>query len=314
MKATQGLDQSEGALTVKEWLFSVVIPAYNAEQYVREALDSVARQTFTEYEIVVVDDGSSDGTPKQVACWAVDHPRIELRVIQQEHGGIGRARNAGVRGATGTYVAFLDVDDLWMERKLETVALYCQQPKAVELFCHDEWLEENGRRRRLRYGPYATYRQLLFKGNCLSTSATVVRRTKLLEVGGFSDNPRFNGVEDYELWLRLARTGCCIEYIHEPLGIYRVHGRGITSRIEEHCAHYLNVLEAHFESWQPQTAYCRCLMRRRRAAVLRGAGRASLKVGRHREARLWFMKSLLQDPFSWKAWALSTLNLLRISV
>lgn len=290
--------------------FSVVIPAYNAERFIVDALNSVARQTFTEYEIVVVDDGSKDGTSKQVRAWSADHQGIELRLLQQENKGIGQARNTGVRSATGTYVAFLDSDDIWMEQKLETVALRLARPLPAELICHDEWLEEAGHRpRRLTYGPHSTYKEILFKGNPLSTSATVVRRQKLLEVGGFSEDLRFNSVEDYDLWLRLARSGCRIEYVHEVLGTYRQHGQGITSKIEMHCEHYLNVLEAHFSGWQKKTPCYRYLMRRRRAAVLRGACRAFMQRGESREAQRFFLRALFEDPFSWKGWALGILNL-----
>ena len=311
---TAGSWQPGAGLSAGSIIYSVVIPAYNAERFIRQALDSVAKQTFTGYEIVVVDDGSTDGTAREIEAWAEANPAITLLLVRQSNGGIGAARNVGVRAARGQYVAFLDADDVWAERKLEIMVLHAQQLQAAELLCHDEWLVEDGRRRGLRHGPYTTYRQLLFKGNSLSTSATVVTRAAVLNVGGFSEDPRFNGVEDYELWLRLAQSGCRIAYRHEPLGTYSVGSHGVTSRLEEHYAHCLNVLQAHFESWRPQNAYYRYLMRKRRATVLRGAGRAFLHLGRHREAFPWFVKSLGEDPFSWKAWALTMLNLLHITV
>lgn len=300
---------------MKERLFSVVIPAYNADHFIRDALGSVSTQTITDYEIVVVDDGSQDGTVKLVKAWAADHPGIELRVLQQEHGGIGEARNAGVREAAGRYVAFLDADDIWMERKLEAVAKCLDDPRAAELICHDEWLDEHGiKTGRLTHGPYTTYRDLLFKGNTVSTSATVVQRSKLLEVGGFSTDLRFNSMEDYDLWLRLARSGCRIQYLHEVLGLYRLHGQGISSKIEMHYEHGLNVLETHFCEWPLKTPYFLYLMRRRRASMLRGAGRAFMKLGKHGKATKFLRQALCEDPLSWKTWATTALNLARVSV
>jgi glycosyltransferase involved in cell wall biosynthesis len=299
----------------RDWLFSVVIPAYNAEHFIRDALDSVAKQTISDCEIVVVDDGSTDGTVKLVKAWAAAHHGIELRVLQQEHRGIGEARNKGVREATGTYVAFLDSDDIWMERKLEAVAERLDGPKQVDLVCHDEWLEEGGvRTGRLRHGPYTTYRDLLFKGNTVSTSATVVRWETLMEVGGFSGDLRFNSMEDYDLWLRLARSGCRVEYLHEVLGTYRQHGQGISSKIEMHCRNGLNVLEAHFSEWPKKTPYFLYLMRRRRAGMFRGAGRAFMKLGKHGEGQRFLLKAMREDPLSWKTWVLSVLNLVRMKV
>lgn len=296
-------------------LFSVVIPAYNAEAFIAEALDSVARQTLADFAVIVLDDGSSDGTSKRVRDWATAHPNVELRLVRQDNRGIGEARNAGVRAATGVYVAFLDADDLWLERKLEAVAERLNGARAADLVCHDEWLEENGARtRRLTHGPYFSYRDLLFKGNTVSTSAAVVRRDRVLAVGGFSPDLRFNGMEDYDLWLRLAHAGCSFEYLHEVLGIYRVHGRGIASRIEEHYEHGLNLLAEHFQVWPSHTLYDRFLMRKRRSDMFRAAGRAFGKQGDHHKALEFIRKALWENPFSLKGWMLCGLNLGRMRI
>ena len=300
---------------MKQWLFSVVIPAYNAELCIAEALDSIARQTLTDFEVVVVDDGSSDGTSTRVRNWAAAHPHVELRLVRQDNRGIGEARNAGVRAATGACVAFLDADDLWLEKKLEAVAGRLNGAGAADLICHDEWLEEDGAKtRRLTHGPYATYRDLLFKGNTVSTSAAVVRRERVLAVGGFSPDLRLNGMEDYDLWLRLARAGCAFDYLHEVLGIYRVHGRGIASRIEEHYEHGLNLLADHFQAWPGRSAYDRFLMRKRRSDMFRAAGRAFGKRGEHHKALAFIRKALRENPFSVKGWVLCVLNLRRVQL
>jgi glycosyltransferase involved in cell wall biosynthesis len=292
--------------------FTVVVPAFNAERFLGECLSSVAGQTMKDYEVVLVDDGSTDGTPTVMREWAAAHPDRRVTIRRQENRGIGGARNAGVREARGEFVAFLDADDLWTERKLERVAERLAASPAVDLVCHDERVEDNGTRRYARTGPYVKYSDLLFKGNCLSTSAAVVRRNTLLDIGGFSEDLRFNGVEDYELWLRLARSHCRIAYVHETLGVYRVHEMGITSRVAQHCEHNLNVLEAHFRDWHPKNAYYRYLMRKRRAAALRGAGRVLVRMGRHGEAWSWLKQSLQLYPFSWKAWTLVTMNVLHV--
>jgi glycosyltransferase involved in cell wall biosynthesis len=300
-------------------LFSVVIPAYNAEGFIRSALDSVARQTFTNYEIVVVDDGSQDGTSKQVEAWASENPATDLRLVRQGNkgkgGGAGGARNAGVRDARGEYIAFLDSDDMYLEHKLQTVAELLAQAPLVDLVCHDEWLEENGHRRgRLTYGPHTTYQSLLFKGNCLSQSSTIVRRSQVIRVGGFTEDLTFNGVEDYDLWLRLARSGCRFEYVHEVLGVCRVNAQGVTSKIEEHCQHYLNVLEANFAEWNGQTAFDHYRMRRCRSRTFHAAGHKFLRRGEHREAQQFLRRALKQDPFSWKAWTLMVLSMARVRI
>jgi teichuronic acid biosynthesis glycosyltransferase TuaG len=307
--------KSANGITGERPLFSVIIPAYNAENFIQEALDSVKNQTFLDYEIVIVDDGSKDSTPRQVMSWAEKNLQLKLTLLRQENKGIGGARNSGVREARGQYIAFLDADDIWMERKLDIVAQCLARSPDIDLICHDEWLYENGRNKhRFIYGPYVAYKDLLFKKNCISTSATVVRREKILEVGLFSEDLRFNGVEDYDFWLRLAKSGARIEYLHEILGAYRVHGRGITSKIEYHCANSLHLLEAHFAQWPRQTPYYRYLMRKRRSDTYRGAARACLKNGLQKEARRYLHQAIREDPLSWKAWVLTGLNLVGVKI
>lgn len=301
-------------INIKEPLFSVVIPAYNVENFVCEALDSVAGQTISDYEIIVVDDGSTDGTFRKIASWSKEHPEVRLGIFKQVNKGIGGARNTGIRHTNGVFVAFLDADDVWLERKLEFVADHIKEVPGVDVVCHDEWLQtDKAGKKRLTYGPYATYRDLLFKGNCISTSATVVRRQKILEVGGFSEDMQFNGVEDYDLWLRLAQANCRIEYLHKILGVYRVYGQGVTNNIALHNQHSMNLLNAHFQKWQPKTLYYRYLIRRCRAGTLRGGGHSFMKQGNHSKAQRYLFMALKQDPFNWKTWVLTLLNTARIS-
>jgi len=296
-------------------LFSVIMPAYNAEGFVCHALDSVAGQTFINYEIIVVDDGSRDGTYDIISSWVKEHPEVNIKIIQQENKGIGGARNTGIQYAKGVFVAFLDADDIWLEQKLEFVANHIEEVPNVDLVCHDEWLQKDkAGRERLTYGPYTTYRNLLFNGNCISTSATIVRRQKILEVGGFSEDMQFNGVEDYDLWLRLAQAGSRIEYLHKILSEYRVWGQGITNNVALHNQNSLNVLNAHFQRWQPKTLYYRWLIKQCRSDIFRSGGRCFMKQGDWRQARKYLGMALKQDPFYWKTWALILLNFLKVSL
>lgn len=294
-------------------LVSVILPAYNAESFIEDALNSVYRQSISDYEIVAVDDGSTDRTHGIIENWANAHPSIHVKIMCQENKGIGGARNAGICASSGRYIAFLDADDVWLETKLENVMDHFKQSPNLDLACHDEWIEETGRQIRRNYcGPNKSYHDLLYKGNTVSTSATVVKKEKALKVGGFSEDMSFNGVEDYDFWLRLAKINCSFAYINDVLGVYRVFGQGITSKIAEHCQHSINVVNSHFDEWQPKTPLYKYLMRKRRADIIRGGGRAFMRSGNHKTAHQYFLTALKCDLFNWKSWVFVFLNGARI--
>lgn len=227
---------------MKSPFFSVVIPAYNAAKFIRNTLDSVRSQTFNDYEIIVVNDGSCDDTLQELTRYFSDFSGLKHEVVNQENKGIGAARNSGVKQAKGEFIAFLDADDNWYKDKLSEVKNYLEKNFDIDMVCHDEHLVENDKiLKDIIYGPYTFYKDLLFKGNCISTSATVVRREKLLESGLFSENLDFNSVEDYDLWLRLSKI-CNIGYLHQILGVYTVYDSSITKKdMHKHMQHSLNV-------------------------------------------------------------------------
>jgi len=288
---------------------SVIIPTYNQADLLREAIQSIIDQTFTDWETIVVNNYSEDSTIDVVESFK--DSRISL-INFSNHGIIGISRNEGVRHAKADIIAFLDSDDTWTNLKLERIISVFRQKPGVELVCHDEWLLlENTIKSVMEYGPYKSYHNLLFRKNCLSTSAVAMLRHKFIEIGGFSEELRFAGAEDYDLWLRLARAGCTIEYLHEVLGTFRVHDQSFTAKIQQFCENYLNVLNYHFENWPGKTFFIRYLMQRRRADAWRGAARSFLKKGDYRQARRFLHLAFKEDPLAWKTWVLSAMNLLR---
>jgi glycosyltransferase involved in cell wall biosynthesis len=289
---------------------SIIIPTYNHANLLREAIKSILDQSFTDWEAIVVNNYSEDNTIEVVESF--QDSRIRL-INFHNHGIIGKSRNEGVRQAKADIIAFLDSDDTWAHQKLEKVISFFRRHPGVELVCHDEWvLLGNNIKNIIKYGPYTDYQNLLFQKNCLSTSAVALRRHKFLELGGFSEDLRFAGVEDYDLWLRLARAGCTIAYLHEVLGTFRVHDQSFTAKIQQHCENLLNLLACHFDDWPGKTLCRRYLMRKRRADAWRGGARACLKKGDHRQARRFLHVAWKEDPLSWKTWVLSAMNLLRV--
>ena len=196
---------------------SVVIPAYNAAWCVGRAIDSVLAQTFRDFELIVVDDGSTDGTAAVLARYD-----DALRIVSKPNGGMSSARNAGIRAATGDYVAFLDADDRWMPEKLaRQVALLDAQPElafcaAVATFEDPDGLTVGEWRGYA--GPRAGVSEVFANHGAVAggASAVVARRGLVFRLGGFDET--LAGAEDTDMWIRLACHGgfACID---EPLAV-----------------------------------------------------------------------------------------------
>ena len=193
---------------------SVVIPAYNSEDTVGETLDSVLAQTMSDFELIVVDDGSSDGTPGRIAIAAESDPRV--RLITQENGGTAAARNAGIAAARAPFVSFLDDDDLWLPGYLErSCSALLRFPDAGFAFSN-AWLYDQDRseiRRRTSFEHYPDIPDHLDPEELLRRlieinfvlSSTTCRATVLAETGGFATE--VSGTDDWDLWMRIAAAG-----------------------------------------------------------------------------------------------------------
>ena len=200
-------------------LVSVIIPTYNRKEFLIEALNSVFKQTYGNLEIIVVDDGSEDGTKE-----ALDGFRqfLNFRYLLLGHNGYpGAVRNAGISLAIGNYVAFLDSDDLWKEKKTETqVRFMLKQPEMKICHTREVWMQ--GSRIVSQAGQRHKREGYIFQDalkKCIIGPSTVmVKRSVLVEQGGFNENLEI--AEDYELWLRLTAL-YDIGYIDIPLVVKR---------------------------------------------------------------------------------------------
>ena len=179
---------------------SVIIPTYNRGWILKEAIDSVLAQDFTDFELVVVDDGSTDDTKK-----ILDDYKSDLIVIRQSNKGVSAARNRGIGAASGGLIAFLDSDDLWLPRKLATqVAFFDANPAAVINQTEEIWIRNGVRvNPKIRHHKFAG---MIFERSlalCLvSPSAVMMKRSLFDEVGLFDED--LPACEDYDLWLRIS--------------------------------------------------------------------------------------------------------------
>lgn len=295
--------------------FSVIIPAYNVETLVARALDSIRAQTCTDYEVIVVDDGSSDATGEVLAAYAARHAGWPLRIATQANGGIGAARNAALRCAAGEFVAFLDADDSWESGKLAEVDALLRRQANVDLVYHDErevW--PSGEERRLHRFALRepAFEHLLFAvqgPNPLSPSAVTVRREVLEATGGFAvraTRPEFHSCEDIDLWLRLARDGARFAHLPRVLGEYYRSPTSITMRFDYHADNAWNVFAHHYPTavqraiWPERTL--RRLYARRLAANHLARTRHHADRGAFGPAWTHAVRAVSAAPSWWKPW------------
>lgn len=276
---------------------SVVIPAYNAAGFVARTLDSVRAQTFTACETIVVDDGSTDGTSDVVQTYFARH-EMNGRLFRQPNRGMAAARNAGMRAATGAYIALLDSDDLWYPDKLAVVMAEFERHPEAHLICHDENISREGRivrvsRRRLPRGNL--YDALLFGGNLLSPSATIVKRDKALDLGGFDERPEYLTVEDYDFWMRFSRQHQ-IRFLDRVLGEYVLADHSASRRIVPHHLALEGMLRDHLSAYlrSHSGVAARIRVRRRVAQVYRSAARQLIAYGESARDQQTFIGRMLR--------------------
>ena len=280
---------------------SVVIPAYNAARFMERTLDTVQAQTFQPHETVVVDDGSTDGTSGVVEAYLVRR-LMNGRLVRQQHLGIAAARNTGMRVATGFHVALLDSDDLWYPDKLAVVMDEFERHPDVDLIGHDENISRGGTivrasTRRLPSGD--VYDALLFGGNMLSPSATVMRRDLALALGGFDERPGHLTVEDYDFWLRFSRLHR-MRLISRVLGEYVLRDDSASRRIVFHHDALERMLREHLSAYvRSHTGLTtRIRVRRRLARVYRSAARQLIEHGESPKDQEVFVGRMLRAyPF-----------------
>jgi glycosyltransferase involved in cell wall biosynthesis len=183
-------------------VISVVIPVYNGEQTIKETIESVLSQTFTDFELIISNDGSQDDTLKVVS----NIPDSRIKVFSYSNAGLSTSRNRGIFQATGEYIAFIDADDLWTPDKLaEQLKVLQNNPQAAVAYSWTDSIDESGQF--FRVGGHRTVNgnvltRLILNDFIESGSNPLIRKQALIEVGGFDESLTHS--EDWDMWLRLA--------------------------------------------------------------------------------------------------------------
>ena len=286
-------------------LVSVIIPTYNQANFLHEAIQSVCNQSFTYWEVIVINNFSDDDTINIVESF--DDSRISL-VNFKNNGIIGASRNYGVKLASGKYLAFLDSDDLWHPDKLDKCMSYLNTSSNV-LICHGlTWF---GRRVKDHfYGPAsrATFDALLYKGNCIATSATVLEKEVFDRVGGFSEDPNIVTVEDYHLWMKISKIEGKIGFIKQILGSYRLHTGNSGTVIRQSKAER-HAVELFFPKLENRNLRDRIRIRFRYGLVDYGVARSYQLRNNYSKSWSYLISSWLKNPFFIKTYLSLLINL-----
>ncbi|WP_255346824.1 glycosyltransferase family 2 protein [Thioalkalivibrio sp. AKL10] len=208
-------------------LVSVITPLFNAEPYIKACMDSVAGQTFENWEQIIVDDGSTDNGAAQVSERAARDPRLTL-VRRTSNGGASVARNAAFRLMRGRYVAFLDADDVWLPHKLSLQINQLQNSDAVMVFSPYEKITALGNRTgRIVQVPDDLDYSGLLRGCWIACLTAMIDRERV----GTIEMPYRRRSQDYALWLSLLRAGGHAQSSGEVTALYRAHGKGLSRNV-----------------------------------------------------------------------------------
>jgi glycosyltransferase involved in cell wall biosynthesis len=262
--------------------FTVVMAAHDNAATIGEAIESVQRQTRSDWELIVVDDGSQDGTADIAEAFA----DARIRVIRQpENRGPGATRNRGISLAEAPVICPLDSDDLWLPEFLETMGNALDSNPDAAVVCSDAWVfDERTGRVRKRSAVTAqnppepvpanpqTFLVELLRRNFVYYSVAA-RRGSLLAVGGYDE--RLWVGEDWELWLRLAARGFRFAFVPRLLGLHRKRTGSLTSTLERSLAGRREVYRVVAEDWEASPEIRELALHMRRARDLRGRRRAA---------------------------------------
>lgn len=228
-------------------IVTVIMPAFNAEKYIEEAIQSVLNQTYKKIELVIINNASSADKTEEIIHKYLDDTRIIY--VKQQGKGLSNARNIGIQKSSGELVAFLDSDDLWHKEKIEKQVEYFRKNKEVFLVHTPYNILKDGRiiNFKMLSEPQASclsgniYNRLLC-GNCIGVLTAMVRKEIFDKVGYFDET--LWGAEDWDLWIRIAKNHK-IGFINETLATYRDVGSSMCKNVEKYEPTLYSVIKKH---------------------------------------------------------------------
>ncbi len=269
-------------------IVSVVIPTYNRKDIISRAINSVLNQTYENYEIIIIDDGSTDGTIEYIK----NHFNSKIKCISQKNKGASAARNRGISEANGKYIAFLDSDDEWVESKLKDQFAFLDKNPEIALLCGRTYRSDNVKRvnSSLSKSIVGNLFNTLFMHSFVSTPTVIAKKEVLDAVGGFDTS--YKSAEDFDLWLKITKNYKCAFLPDLVAIVNRGKDNLSTDKITLHL-HALTILENHYDKNRiPRNVYKKAM-----SDTYIALGRNYLKSGQISKAKKSFIKSFRIFPF-----------------
>ena len=302
-------------METKQQLVSVIMPCYNGEKFIGKAIESVINQTYQNWELIIVDDGSTDNSKKIIDHYLSDRRIIYIRHIRNK--GIPVTRNTGINASHGDFIALLDQDDKWVPNKLDLQIdrFYISKPEIGLVFGNINRIDSYGniihRAKNIKINFETINQRNLIRHlflNCFIPSITVmIKRKCIKEVGAFDEDILWGG-DDYDLWLRII-SKFEITYINQVLAIRREHGNNY-STVEKSVKGNILLIKKILKKYP----FIKNLINIKKARLFYCLGRYEHKRANFSEARRLYIKALLYYPtINWKIYLVYTFAILKIN-
>lgn len=292
---------------------SVIIPTYNCAKYLPEAVESVLNQTFQDFEIIIVNDGSTDNTKQIIEPYLKKHSD-KIKYLYQENMGLAIARNVAIKKSIGEYIAFLDADDVWLRHRLKETANILENMAQVGLVhANINWMSEEGKVLSFPYRNKARLSGFIFENIFLRKAnisiPTILVRSKCFEkVGLFDEKLARLGCEDREMWLRISRE-YEIKYIDKILANYRIRPNSMSRNLDK-------MLQARYyvvDKFYPRGKFS-LLKKRALSNIHNELGDDFLIKLNYFRAEKEYIKTIIYWPFSFRPWVNIIKAILKINI
>lgn len=280
---------------------SVVIPSYNHESYIGDTIQSILAQTYQDFELIIIDDGSSDSSVETIRSILNQFPNHNILLMARENVGLCKTLNEGLRVSKGEFFSYIGSDDLWLPQKLElqVEALLSTGPEYGACYSNCFLIDDMGKRigrfsDLYDYREGNIYKDLVWNRFVPHSPTNLFRRSVFDQVGGFNE---VHAIEDRDLWIRLSRS-YKVAYVETPLGAWRSHGNNTGKNIDKMYNYGLAVLDAVLTD-DPKF---RSLEKKLRASIDASRAYACFAAGLKSEARRSAISSICIKPISILPW------------